>query len=122
MESRPVILLKKGYFLGWLSFEYKNPLSRLREAFIVSEVEKELFSSTLCTRAIVASGFYSGVSKAYGQVYDPLIKATELTLPYTVKPDKISNDITPEDRSWKAFIDAKQKELDEQNLKKKNNK
>lgn len=111
MESRQVTLLTKGYLAGWLDFDYKNPYSRLRESFILMQIEKDLMADALYLRTLVQSQYIpvnpKESIKAVKKVMD---EHTRITLPYTFNQVKIDNDKTPEE--WKALLSNLNKNKD----------
>lgn len=91
MASRHIILLREGYYSGRLNFKYDNPYSQLREQLILEDIEKELFADFLGKKIILDSQILVLNPKASKSVYGILDKYMELTLPYLIKHDKISN-------------------------------
>lgn len=83
-------MLTKGYLSGRLTFNYPTSLSRLREQYILNEIEKEELAELLHAKLIVSAGAVAinpqNLNVANGQLENLL----ELKLPYIPKPDKIA--------------------------------
>jgi hypothetical protein len=119
LESRQVTLLKKGYTLGRLDFTYTQKFSKLRESYILGELEKETMAEVVRLRLLTDAAFLSGINKAADTVYKSIDYFIELTLPYMNKSNKISNEITAEEKEkWKAVLKEKNKQLKEKNKEK----
>lgn len=91
MASRQVTLLKKGYYSGRLTFNYNQPYSRLRESFILEDIEQEAVADVLAKKVVLDAQIIPLNPKAAKGVYGIIDKYTELTLPYLSKTDKISD-------------------------------
>lgn len=110
MESRQVTLLTKGYLSGRLTFNYPQPLSRLRESFILASIEKEETAEILRLRLIAQSGFISINPKEGGKAAQTVIDDyIQLSLPYAAKTSKLNHYTngkespkTPEE--WKKIL------------------
>ena len=69
MAGRLVTLLRKGYYLGRLNFEYNNPYSRLRESIILNDIETDEIRKISELRLLADSSYLSGVPKAGEDIY-----------------------------------------------------
>jgi len=125
LASRQVTLLRRGWELGRLNFEYKQPLSRLRESFILRDIETDLYSEAIKLKATVdasiAAGLIGKVKKPLDSAYSSVERYFELTLPYVSKNNKINKGIAPEDlKAWgQALKNAIAKDKKEQSKKEK---
>lgn len=120
MESRQVTLLTRGYLLGWLTFDYHHPLSKLREKFILREVEKDLYKEIVALRGQVDASLLGTIAARNKQAFDVPYAAiqsySELALPYIYKKDKIEEVVSTDNADyWTTFLEEKQKQLDEEN-------
>jgi len=125
LASRQVILLTKGYQLGRLDFKYKNPLSRLRETYLLREIEREEQIEILRIKTLVDAAMVGGMNnrtkKLVAMPYDSLEEYAGLTLPYMYKKAKIDNTAidTPEQIAyWKNILKEQKREFDEAEKKK----
>lgn len=92
MESRQVTLLTKGYLSGRLNFEYTNPLSHLRESFILSVIEKEHIAEILKLRLQGQAGYITVNPREGGKAVQAVLDDyIQLSLPYAGKPSKIDH-------------------------------
>ena len=93
MDSRQVSLLTKGYLNGWLTFDYKTPLSRVREAFILSHIERDVYLDVYRTKVGMTSALAGGLiahdNKAKDIIKKPFDQYLELALPYQFKKSRI---------------------------------
>jgi hypothetical protein len=115
LGSRTVTLLRRGYFTGRLNFEYKQPLSRLRENYILEEIEQDLLLDILRLRSHFEGGIYGYAAASNKQALDIPYKTlktySELTLPYLVTKDKMVKSASLGDTEyWRNFLVARQKE------------
>ncbi len=93
MESRQVSLLTQAYKTGRLDFEYPTPLSRLREQFILNEIERENLLEGYKLKSLVAAATIAVSPKEGIKSTNDLVKSyLELGLPYLFKQDKIVTD------------------------------
>lgn len=124
MESRQVILLTRGYTLGWLDFDYKQPLSKLRESFLLREIEKDIYKDSVFLRSIVDAALLSSTvgrsKKALDIPYAGLERYSEITLPYIVKKTKMEDNmetaaILAKKDEWKAILEERKKALKAEN-------
>ncbi len=92
MEARRTVLITEGFLRGWLKFDNKTPLSRLREEFLLVELEKQKFSDSSYLRVIMESSLASGLThspepiKIAQRSYEHYLG---LALPYIKKEDNI---------------------------------
>lgn len=106
MESRQVTLLKRGYYSGRLTFEYPQPLSHLREAIILSDIEREEYQRVFATRSLIDAVMAgaSGNRKAFELPYETLKQYTKLALPYYTEKGKMDKSISKDEiAQWKAL-------------------
>jgi hypothetical protein len=117
LESRLAILLTKGYFAGWLNFDYTNTFSRARERLILNQLEKELITDVVKLRTLAQAHYIQVNPKDGGKSTQAALNDySEITLPYIYKQDKIKSDKpipqTPDE--WKAVLANINKKKDEQ--------
>lgn len=106
-------MLTEGFLRGWLTFEKKTPLSRLREEFILAQIERGIFQEVLgvksSTDASIASGFPSDGSLKVA--IGTFTKFMGLALPYVAKDSKLDTSVTKEKMAeWKATLKALREE------------
>ena len=108
--------------LGRLNFEYQHPYSRIRENYILSDIEREITKELLAVRVQVDAAILGGAAvynkKLFDVPYDAFGTLAELTLPYTYKKDKIeaTEDVGKIDKEyWINLLKEKRKELDTTN-------
>ena len=113
MESRRIVLLSQGYLDGRLSFEYKNPFSKIREEYFLDLMEKDIVCEALRIRAI--SDIIHGAAISNADVLksgkDALREYTGLLLPYMLKTRKMeSKNLTPDTiKELKAILQETKK-------------
>lgn len=121
MESRRVILLRDGFLRGWLDFNYKTPLSKLREEYLLLELEREKLIYINNLRATMDASIASGLThspepiKIANETYDHILG---LTLPYMVKKDNINKadkESLQDPKFWKKLIDLRKKQAESKN-------
>lgn len=117
MESRRVVLLTEGYLRGWLNFEYKTSLSKLREDYILSAIERRSILDFSAAK-VGAMGAVIGANPTRPNLNilsRELRDYFELTLPYTREKSKISSNIdraTLNDPAfWRKYLAQAQEEL-----------
>lgn len=107
--------MTEGYKRGWLTFKYPTQASRLREDFIIQQIEKdrllEFHRVRLQAEASLASAIPNKAS--FELVYATLDQYKGLALPYLATKASIKQMPSPEDIKadlayWADFI--KQKE------------
>lgn len=82
----------RAYRAGLLSPSYNNPTSRLREQFMLNEIEREILCDILDKRIQLDSQLIAfGRKESFTAAYSQLDNYVELTLPYLHKPDTINN-------------------------------
>jgi len=109
LESRQVIFLTKGYLAGWLTFQYPNKLSFIREQYIISCLDRAETLKLVELRLGAQSEFIAINPKDGGKAaQQALTDYTELALPYIYKDSKIkgsnSGPKTPDE--WKAILSS----------------
>lgn len=115
MESRRIVLLTEGYLSGWLDFDYKTPLSKVRENYILSNIEKRCALDALRLKTITEASIVSGVvsSETLKIPYDDYNRYLALALPYLSKTDSIKETgpvLNKEEIAhWKKFLEDKKK-------------
>ena len=106
MESRQVILLTKGYLAGWLDFKYPNRLSYLREAYILSQIEKDMTMDIIRLRSSSQNHFIGVNPKEGGKSAQKVLDDySQILLPYTSKSGKMKQPNPQTADDWKALID-----------------
>jgi hypothetical protein len=91
LESRTATLIRRGYSTGRLDFEYPYSYSRLREAQILDDIEKETYLEVMALRAIIDATMMSVVRtrEAFDIPYKTLESYSQIALPYLHKKDKV---------------------------------
>lgn len=115
MESRRIILLIRGYLLGWLDFEYPHPYSKLREDLILAELERQTIIEFKKIQLLRDSSLMSTIAPGNREIMNIASEQykdlTELALPYLHKEDII----TEEKRdAWIEILKEKQRLHDEE--------
>ena len=113
MESRRIVLLSQGYLDGRLSFEYKNPFSKIREEYLLDLTEKTIVCEALRIRAMsdIIQGASLGNADVVKSGRDSLREYTGLLLPYMIKTRKMeSKNLTPDTiKELKAILQETKK-------------
>lgn len=96
MESQRVKLLTEGYLRGWLTFEYFNYTSNLREEIILSHIFDERYYELLKNKLFVeatlrASLAPTGKKDLFDPVYESNKQLIGLKLPLALPADTIEN-------------------------------
>jgi hypothetical protein len=123
LEGQRVRLLTEGYLRGWLTFEYKNTTSYVREEIILSYIEDERLYDLLKNRLGIETVLRSTVTSKSKNFLDPVYKVANeligLKLPLLKPKDKITNKIDPDTGTpySRAQIDEWKKVLAELNKK-----
>lgn len=107
MESRRIIFLTEGFLNGWLDFDYKTPLSRKREDYIVNFLERKAYVNVMHTRCVVdAAMTVMSDAKSIKITQETFKHYFGLTLPYVAKKTTMGNEeVTPEKiAEWKEFL------------------
>lgn len=100
---------------GRLNFEYDNPLSRLREQFILNELENEMLVDAYKLKTLVlASAIPVNPKENIATTNKLLTACLELLLPYVFKEGKLKGNnssdlgvVSPEKLAeWNAIIDS----------------
>jgi hypothetical protein len=93
LESQHVKNLKEGYLRGWLTFEYQNLGSRLREKIILDYIEEQhvvdLLQNRLMIETVLRSTFSSKSKDVLKPIFDTSKAIMELKLPSAVPKDTI---------------------------------
>lgn len=114
MESRRVVLLTRGFLDGVLDFQYKNPLSELRETFILNQIERKVYADQfrvdVLTDAAVVSGLHPD-KKNYQALDDKIARYRNMELPYLVETSKINkeNRLQSEAEIWTNILAQREK-------------
>jgi hypothetical protein len=95
LESQRVKLLTEGYLRGWLTFEYPNGSSYVREEIILNYIEDERIYALLKNRLTIET-VLRGTSSARGKNFlDPVFAVANelvgLKLPLLKAEDKIKD-------------------------------
>lgn len=81
---------------GWLTFEYPNNLSRLREELVLDYIEEQLVLSLLQNKLFIETVLRSSLSSKSKEVLQPIFDTsksiTQLKLPLAVPKDTIKED------------------------------
>jgi hypothetical protein len=117
LESQRVKILKEGYLRGWLTFEYPNLGSYLRERIILDYIEEQHVLDLLQNRLMIETVLRSTLTSKSKDVLEPIFDTSktimELKLPSVFPKDKIKDN----DKSKLADItqdpEALKKEIDE---------
>ena len=106
MDSRQVTLLTKGYLAGWFDFKYPNRLSRFREAYIMSQIERDMTLQLLEVKAAAQIQYISVNPKDGGKAAKKVIDDyTRILLPYAAKQGKMGRVAEPQTKEeWEALI------------------
>jgi hypothetical protein len=96
LDGQRVRLLTKGYLRGWLTFEYPQKGSKLRENIIVYRLEGEEYEDLLKERLRKDTTIISGLQNKTGRLLKIIDDAYELyiglKLPELAKKLKIGNE------------------------------
>jgi len=114
LESRRVILLTEGFLNGWLDFKYNTRFSKLREEYILTYIERKQATEAIKLKSIIDACLASGklTAETASIAYETFEKYIDLTLPYAIKKDKISNKvITKEELGDLKLLLQKGKEM-----------
>lgn len=95
MEGQRVRLLTEGYLRGWLTFEYPNRGSAVREAIILNYIEDVRLYDLLKNRLTIETVLRSTASSRDKKFLDPIFEVASeligLKLPLLKPKDKIKN-------------------------------
>lgn len=113
MDSQRVSCLTEGYLRGWLTFEYPNKYSHIRESIILKTIQDDriysLLSNKLISESILRAQLIGHSKDAAGPVFDILRTLIGLKLPSAIAEDKINKDHEEMSKSeleeWKEFLD-----------------
>ena len=99
------MLLTRGYLHGHFSFKYPQPLSRVRESYLMGFLAKETTGELFRTRALLDSSFIGLKTKENmaEKMFDSYKSYAQIALPSRLLPDKI------EDISAETFKGIKDK-------------
>ena len=83
--------MTRGYLRGQLSFKYPQPLSRLRENYLISFLERDEIAEVIRTRALLNSQYIGLETKdnMAKKTFDAFKEYAEILLPTKQKPAKI---------------------------------
>ena len=112
MDSQRVSCLTEGYLRGWLTFEYPNKYSHIREGIILKTIQDEriysILSSKLISESVLRAQLIGQSKDAIGPVFDILRTLIGLKLPSALPEDKINKDHKEISKSeleeWKEFL------------------
>ncbi len=113
MDSQHVSCLTEGYLRGWLTFEYPNKSSYIRESIILKAIQDEriysILSNKLAAESPLRAQLIGHTKDAAGPVFDILRTMIGLKLPSALPEDKINKDHKEITKSelieWKEFLD-----------------
>lgn len=96
MESQRVKLLTEGYLRGWLTFDYQQHASILREEIILSHLIDERYYELLKNKLFVEATLRASLSPTGKKdLFDPVYEANKqligLKLPSALPADTIEN-------------------------------
>lgn len=96
MESQRVSLLTEGYLRGWLTFEYQQHASLLREEVILSHIIDERYYELLKNKLFVEATLRASLAPTGKKdLFDPVYEANKqligLKLPLALPTDTIEN-------------------------------
>ena len=95
MESQRVRLLTEGYLRGWLTFEYPNRSSNIREEIILNYIEDErlydLLKNRLTIETVLRSAAQSKNKNFLDPVFDVAAELIGLKLPLLKPKGTIKN-------------------------------
>ncbi len=96
MESQRVRLLTEGYLRGWLTFDYQQAASIVREEVILSHLMDERYYELLKNKLFVEATLRSSLSPTGNKnLFDPVYEANRqligLKLPLALPADTIEN-------------------------------
>jgi hypothetical protein len=99
LEGQRVRLLTEGYLRGWLTFDYPNSSSYVREEIILNYIEDERLYELLKNRLTVETILRSTLESKNKNLFDPIYKLAGeligLKLPLLKPKDKIKNAPNP---------------------------
>lgn len=116
MESRRIVLLTEGYLRGWLKFDNKTHLSRLREDFIISSLERIFIADSIKTKLLISSPLAAASQsrQAISGLFNDMKEWVELTLPYLAEKTRIKggggNKVSNDPAFWRKLLDQKKEE------------
>ena len=99
-------MLTKGWASGRLNFKYNTRLSRVRENFILEQIEHEAVCEVLAQRANAYAMLSVGVPDIRKLAIDALSTYEEYALPHIFKPSNLNTKSAPKDMTeWRAILD-----------------
>lgn len=125
MESQRVKFLISGYLRGWLSFDYTQKTSKLREEIILLQLEEEHYEELLEAKTLMDAALIGGNQNKTSAMINMVDKSYKLLLalklPDLAADSKIKQndqEMTKEDiANWKKILEQGQKNLDEKSKK-----
>jgi len=111
LESQRVKCLTEGYLRGWLTFEYPQPFSVVREELILNHIQDERLYSLLQHKLLIETVLRATADKRNKDMLEPIFETSRsligLKLPSalpkdTIKKKELSKDDLAE---WKTFLD-----------------
>lgn len=111
MEGQRVRCLTEGYLRGWLTFEYPQPNSRLREELILREIQEERFYKLMEHRLFMETVLRATTESRNKDILEPIFEASKtligLKLPSALPKDTIKKkeNLTKNDLDeWRTFL------------------
>jgi hypothetical protein len=93
LESQRVKCLTEGYLRGWLTFEYPQPTSRVREEIILNHIQDERLYSLLQHKLLIETVLLATAGNRTKQVLEPIFETSRsligLKLPSALPKDTI---------------------------------
>jgi hypothetical protein len=96
LESQRVRLLTEGYLRGWLTFDYQQAASIVREEIILSHLMDERYYELLKNKLFVEATLRASLAPTGNKdIFDPVYEANKqligLKLPLALPADTIEN-------------------------------
>ncbi len=98
MESQRIRHLTEGFLQGWLTFEYPNRTSELREEIVLSYIHDQALFKLLEHKLLIETVLRGTSNSRAKDLYDPIFEVSNslvgLKLPSAVPKDTINKDKT----------------------------
>jgi len=111
LESQRVKCLTEGYLRGWLTFEYPQPSSRLREEFVLDYIRDERLYKLLEHRLLMETILRATMDSRSKDVLAPIFETSRsligLKLPSALPKDTINKkeELSKNDlEEWRTFL------------------
>ena len=111
MESQRVKCLTEGYLRGWLTFEYPQPTSWVREELILNHIQEDRLYSLLQHKLLIETVLRATLDRRDKEILEPIFETSRaligLKLPSALPKDTINKkeELSKNDLDeWRTFL------------------